>query len=1454
MFPLFIRVRRHVGRQGIEETGSGMKSNAGGEVIPSPMTTPRPFLLLFACVLLFSVATAPVPARAAVSLAEMARIEAIEVLPHENTLSLFQGYLSLGLLPEAASLLDGRVRMGILTEAAAAPLFDALLDAQGRFGNTGHLLATCETAVRSGVRTPKVLYFLGTGLRSAPGPSGEASAILAQVEPGSPYYLLALYSLGQIAGNRRDVAAAEKFFRRVEQGAGDPGGSGNLTRRGARSRAEILIASGRGAEAGSVFQTLLHKGKLPLDRIGLAAAGTDPVPDLERLASGTIAELPLKERIQFHLLLGGLARESGRYELAVERLTQAGKELEEAISSASPPSPEHPAPSETLESLRLQIERLRSLRQGIASTDPLPEEGARADALEILAGLLVADRTVSRAAAETQSVGVRFLTPAEIAEVLRRIEEVVLGGIEVDRMVDRYRYLPRLKANQEEIHRLRKRIREGQSAAVDGGTSARDGDASLLLKDLGLYIKELHLIRSIPSEMRMFTRNDLDILRKKKREGEGNPFRQAALETVAYADGRIIELLPAVKSLEEGERIAAWKRRRPQWIALRAAVSRQLADALVAQARWLRQDPREESRKGSFTALEQAVSLLSGDRLAPPDAAAVAIQAGSLLAEGEGRWEPFPGQGAGEREKEMIARILPLLPAEAPSATRPEEPLYLQAALRMAVKDPGAGSAAGKFLEKYPASPLAAEIGIRLGHEAFLAGETELAVARYRAAEKAGNPEASAVARFMLAWVRFRGGDTDGTVRELAPPLSDPSFPCGDLSPFEQAILSLSVRAWRVSPLEKLDPYPPVKAGTCGGKVLLAALWEAEKKRGEAGRTAQVRDIVMRRYPSEDHAAALAMKTVEALLRSGRDREALARTIKLVGKYGPGSAWAMSRPAPVRESAAAELAGMLKTLSVKEFDAGIRTGDRSAMSAAAAGIEGYFDTRGGKRSGEDGELRLKWAIALLRSGDRKGGVLLLEELVGEQRGDATGERAAVFYAETSNAEDAEHAALLLLGERPSEKAVSLALRASSAFLEGREYGRGRRLAEVVEESRPATRAQVIQARLTQAEAAVFEGDPAAARGKAAAVLADPAAVGDPDIATRAKDLYLLASLKEVDRKIAVGDPKGAADLLEELSLRFSDAPEVPMYVLRAMRLHAQGGDPEATIRSGLRFLGEFPGREEATEAAAVVGPLLEERKEFARAGDLYEGVASRFPKKEASPRFLFHAARLAEDHGSPEAAERRFSAFRVRYPSPDWMWTYATLYVGLEARRREDTKNSNRLLEEGLRKVDGGVEIWAHPELAELTGKARIAVGESWAEQFRNTRLVVPLEKSLAVKDRFFRLALDAFAKAESGSPLELSLQATQLSGDLFMEFGKAILASQRPKGLEGSDLEEYEEALMARARSFFERSADWYARALDRLEKAGGAPDLGVPIRKRQETAQSLLEGMVSVKGGRVK
>lgn len=1447
-----------------------MKSSSRRETVPHAGIAGRP-LPAFALAFLLALVVLPVTAQAGVSLTEMARLEASEEATIDGTRSLFRGYLSLGLLPEAASLLERRVRMGMFPLQEAIPLFENVVAEQGRFDDPRRLVAVCESAIRSGVRTSAVLYHYGTGLRGIGGRFGDASSALAQVGTESPYRFLAVFSLGQIAAEKGEIPSALDLYRRAEEGAGGIEAGGFLAARAARSRAEALLSAGRGSEAAPVFTALLRIEENPMDRIGLAAAGEDSLDALERLPSEMISGLPLGDRARFHLLLGGVARSSGRDETAVDRLVRAGLELDESLSLPAPPSTWTPVHSQRFRSLRLQLEGLRALRPELFSPDRRMDGAARDASVEFLAGLLLADRTVARIAAEASyPASIRYLDSDRVAGILRRIEAASLGGVEVDRLVERmaatldtfqnlghpiarYRRLAGLETSQKEIRILRDRIRDRRvetAAAVEDG---REGDVPRLLKDLGLFLKELERIRSVAAETREYTKQYFDILRRKDDPAVGaeETLRRAMRESAAYADGCLTELFPVVRMLEDRERSAAWDRRKPELLALRAVVGRQLADTLVGQARRLRFEPGEPARGTYLAALGRAVSLLAGGRLAPGDAADVAVGIGSVLVEGKGRWVRYPGAAMVGKEKEWIGRVLPLLPREGSPGTGAEEGLYLGAALRYAVKDPAAGDFAGKYLSAYPATPLSAEIGVRLGHEALLAGNAAAANSLYGPAAESGNPDASAVAGYMLALGRFRAGDAEGALRELSRPLSDPSFPCANPSSFEQAVVRLSVRAWREPPLERLASYLPVKAGTCGGKALLSALREAEEKRGDTARAVEVRDIAVRRFPSDANAAALEMETAESLLRAGREEEALGRALDLPGRYGPGSPWALSQAAPVAENAARVLAAWIISLSGRMFDDGIRTGRRSALSSSAALTAEYFRMKGEGSPDEDGELRLKWAVALLGSGDREGGLLLLEELIGEQRGDAVGERAAVLHAETmvagyerkeTSAEDAEDAVLSLLEEHPSEKSASLAVRASSAFLSAGEYDRALRTSERVEGGRSVSPAQVARARVIQAEAALFEGNLAAARGKASLAIADTGGAGET--ATRARDLYLLSTLKEVEGMEAAGDPSRAAAVIEEITVRFPGAPEAPMYLLRSMRLYAKGGDAEGAIRTGLRFRREYPRREEAVEVADGIGPLLEGKKEFAAAGELYETVAEGFPKGEAAPRLLFHAARLAADHGLPEAASRRFAAFRARFARPRWMWAYATLSLGLAGRDGGETKASMRRMEEGLRRVDAGVEKEAPRELAVLAGKARIAVGEDWAGQFRRTRLLVPLDKSLAAKDWFFRRALGAFEKAEREAPLEVALDASLRSGDLFVEYGKAIQASQRPNGLMGSDREGYEEALRDRTRSFYERSLDRYAGALDRVEhEEGPGSSLAAPIRKRLETARTLLE-----------
>jgi len=1413
----------------------------------------------------------------------MARLQAFPPEEHGKIRSLFDGYVSLGLREEAGGYLEQKVQLGQITLEDATPLFEKIAVEQSRWDEPADLVSICEMALRSGSRTPLILYAYGTGLRLA-GRLSDARAILSQIPEGDPLNLFALFAIGQIAAEEGDAKTALDHFARVRLLAKDRPHPGALDQRVARSQAEMFLVTGHPAEAVPLMEAALRQSKDPFLQIGLAAARGEAISEESALHAEMKAGIPPREGVLLSLLLGGLSRERGDYDSAVAHLNRAEEDIKSALLSGTPPA------SARLEQYKSQelIERLiadhSALRQQLVVARRQNTKEIRKKMVDLLLDILFMDHAISLSIGAMPPAPSLAPVPSpssrQIEEVFLKIEQVTLGGDTVDGLVNeigkkidilqnighpmrRYRHLTKLVMSQKETVRIKEAIRKRREAAIAGVTTEDDGGSSQFLKDIGRFLEELESILDIASDSRGFMRNNFDLLKEGEGKGKtvsGEPPDMVA-DVLAFDNKRFASLLPSVQALEKRAQIASWERKRQEILLLRPVVLRQLADTFVAQAISLRatMPPGWSSRARAL--LDKSVSYLSAQEILPGDKADIAANIGSYLLQGKGAREPHPGSPPpGQTDREIIAKILPWLEDGGASGGERERRLYVRASLKMAVGSSDALPAAREFLSEFPSSPLAGDIAVRLGNQAILAGKLLAAEDYYKIAARNARPASSSIARYMLGWFRYHNGDSEGAVEELAPSLSEASFPCRKLEPFEKSVLTLAARAWMDLPPERLGSYPPVEEGGCGGKLLLTALGEAEERRGETSRAAVVFDVLAGRYTGDEAALMYEMKSVEDLIRAGKEDEAYSRALTLNEKYGPGSAWANSHSPAARKAAHEKLAGMLKTLSERKFDEGVLSGKRSTMAAAASGMEQYFSVKGGQSPGSKAELRLKYAIAALKSGDRETGIGLLESLLEEQTSGPIGEKAAILYADTmiagyerkeQTAADAEKASLLLLDRFPSEKTVSLAYRAAADMLGAKEYERAKRVAGRIESEKSTPATLLPKAMLVQAESYVFLDEPASARGKADQILALEKGKGvEPAVWEKARDLFLLSSLKEVEAKTTAQDYVGAARLLEDLIARFPGAPEAPAYSLRAVRLYREGGDLEGMERIASLFRLRYPRREEGVEIAGTLGAYLEERKEFLKAADVYAEVADRFSKDAAAGRFLFHSARLAQGHGDLKNARIRFSSYRDRYPQPRWMNAYAALSVGLLDWGKGNVKTALREMEGGLRQVEGGMEADAPRELFEVEGKAQIAIGEYWADQFRSLKLTAPLEKNLAIKDRFFRRSLQAFSKAEQKAPLEVALNASQLSGDLLVEFGQAILASQRPKGMSEEERARYEAALAARARPFFERSLDWYVGAIDRLEAERGPSDLALTIRQRLEKAQKLLAKIPQERG----
>jgi tetratricopeptide (TPR) repeat protein len=108
-----------------------------------------------------------------------------------------------------------------------------------------------------------------------------------------------------------------------------------------------------------------------------------------------------------------------------------------------------------------------------------------------------------------------------------------------------------------------------------------------------------------------------------------------------------------------------------------------------------------------------------------------------------------------------------------------------------------------------------------------------------------------------------------------------------------------------------------------------------------------------------------------------------------------------------------------------------------------------------------------------------------------------------------------------------------------------------------------------------------------------------------------------------------------------------------------------------------------------------------------------------------------------------------------------------------------------------------------------LGANAALALAEPVAEAYRKVPLVEPLQKQLKLKKARMTEALNAYALASEPGVADVSTAATFQIASIYRDFGKAMLASQRPKKLSAVELEQYNVLLEEQAFPFEEKASD---------------------------------------------
>lgn len=238
------------------------------------------------------------------------------------------------------------------------------------------------------------------------------------------------------------------------------------------------------------------------------------------------------------------------------------------------------------------------------------------------------------------------------------------------------------------------------------------------------------------------------------------------------------------------------------------------------------------------------------------------------------------------------------------------------------------------------------------------------------------------------------------------------------------------------------------------------------------------------------------------------------------------------------------------------------------------------------------------------------------------------------------------------------------------------------------------------------------------------------------------------------------------------------------------------------------FRRRYPQHPLQGEVAAKLAVAYVEQGSWTQAAAEFERIAGAAADPQLARAGLWQAAEMYEKAGARPPAARAYERYLKQYPAPldpalEARWRLANL-----ARADGGAARATALLRE-LQKADLAAGAARSERSRYLGGMATLALAQPLVDDYRKVALVEPLQRQLKLKKAKMEQALKAFSAAADYGVAEVTTRATYETAEIYRDFGRALLDSQRPRGLKKDEREQYDVLLEEQAFPFEEKAIE---------------------------------------------
>jgi len=249
-----------------------------------------------------------------------------------------------------------------------------------------------------------------------------------------------------------------------------------------------------------------------------------------------------------------------------------------------------------------------------------------------------------------------------------------------------------------------------------------------------------------------------------------------------------------------------------------------------------------------------------------------------------------------------------------------------------------------------------------------------------------------------------------------------------------------------------------------------------------------------------------------------------------------------------------------------------------------------------------------------------------------------------------------------------------------------------------------------------------------------------------------------------------------------------------------------------------RFRSSYPDDPRQSEVTRRLATAYMAEEQPLHAAAEFERIGRNHSDPVIRRQSLWQSAELYEQAQRPEKAIGIYRVYIEAFPQPAEDAIEARHHIAEYHLAAGDTGKHQQWLA-AIISADQQAGTSRTDRTRYLAATAQFSLAETDYQKYRAANLGLPLKKTLALKRQLMESALQHYEQAASYDIAEVTTAATFRTADIYMLLGTALMESERPPGLAGETLEQYDILLEEQAYPFEEQAIALHETNIARID-----------------------------------